>query len=209
MVDNTFATPYLQNPLALGADVVVHSTTKYIGGHSDAVGGLVVLDDSEVAGRIAFLQNATGAVPGPWDAYLIQRGAKTLAIRMDRHCANAEAVADFLDAHSLVATTFYPGLPEHPGHAVAKRQMRGFGGVVSFRHAGGETGALTMVARTKVFTLAESLGAVESLIEHPGRMTHAVLAESSLAVDPSLVRLSVGIENIDDLLADLDQALRG
>jgi len=209
VVDNTFATPYLQNPLALGADVVVHSTTKYLGGHSDVVGGLVVLNDADVAGRIAFLQNATGAVPGPWDCYLIQRGAKTLAIRMERHCVNAQAVADFLDSHELVASTFYPGLVTHPGHDIAVRQMRGFGGIVSFLHAGGESEALAMVARTHVFTLAESLGAVESLIEHPGRMTHAVLAQSALAVDPSLVRLSVGIENIDDLLTDLDHALRG
>jgi cystathionine gamma-synthase len=209
VVDNTFATPFLQNPLALGADVVVHSTTKYLGGHSDVVGGLAVLNDPDLAGRIAFLQNATGAVPGPWDCYLIQRGAKTLAIRMERHCANAQAVAHYLGSHPQVAKTYYPGLVTHPGHEVAQRQMRGFGGIVSFLHAGGETGALTMVARTRVFTLAESLGAVESLIEHPGRMTHAVLAESSLAVDPSLVRLSVGIESIDDLLEDLDRAFGG
>jgi cystathionine gamma-synthase len=209
VVDNTFATPYLQNPLALGADVVVHSTTKYLGGHSDVVGGLVVLDDTDVAARIAFLQNATGAVPGPWDSYLIQRGAKTLAIRMERHCTNAQAVAEFLDTHESVKTTYYPGLATHPGHDIAKRQMRGFGGIVSFQHAGGETDALAMVAHTQVFILAESLGAVESLIEHPGRMTHAVLAQSPLAVDESLVRLSVGIENIDDLLADLDHAFRG
>jgi cystathionine gamma-synthase len=209
VVDNTFATPYLQNPLALGADVVVHSTTKYLGGHSDVVGGLVVLNDAAVADRVAFLQNATGAVPGPWDSYLIQRGAKTLAVRMDRHCANAQAVAEFLDGHELVALTYYPGLAAHPGHEVARRQMRGFGGIVSFLHAGGEAEALSMAARTKVFTLAESLGAVESLIEHPGRMTHAVLAQSPLAVDPALIRLSVGIENIDDLLTDLDHALKG
>jgi cystathionine gamma-synthase len=209
VVDNTFATPYLQNPLTLGADVVVHSTTKYLGGHSDVVGGLLALNDPEVAGRIAFLQNATGAVPGPWDCYLIQRGAKTLALRMQRHCVNGQAVADFLQSHQLVTTTYYPGLVTHPGHAVAERQMRGFGGIVSFVHAGGEDAALAMVERTRIFTLAESLGAVESLIEHPGRMTHAVLAQSTLAVDPALVRLSVGIENIDDLLADLDLALRG
>jgi cystathionine gamma-synthase len=207
VVDNTFATPYLQNPLALGADIVVHSTTKYLGGHSDAVGGLVVLHDSDIADRVAFLQNATGAVPGPWDCYLIQRGAKTLAVRMDRHCVNAGAVATYLDSHELVSKTYYPGLPSHPGHGVAQRQMRGFGGIVSFLHAGGEAAALAMVARTRIFTLAESLGAVESLIEHPGRMTHAVLAQSSRAVHPSLVRLSVGIENIDDLLEDLGQAL--
>lgn len=209
VVDNTFATPYLQNPLMLGADVVVHSTTKYLGGHSDVVGGLVALNDPDVAGRIAFLQNATGAVPGPWDCYLIQRGAKTLALRMQRHCVNGQAVADFLLSHPSVATTYYPGLVTHPGHAVAEKQMRGFGGIVSFLHAGGEDAALGMVERTRIFTLAESLGAVESLIEHPGRMTHAVLAQSPLAVDPALVRLSVGIENIDDLLADLDLALRG
>jgi cystathionine gamma-synthase len=208
VVDNTFATPYLQSPLALGADVVVHSSTKYLGGHSDVVGGLVALDDHDTAARIAFLQNATGAVPGPWDCFLIQRGVKTLALRMERHCANAGAVAAFLESHDKVGTTYYPGLDTHPGHAVAERQMRGYGGIVSFTHAGGEADALAMVARTRLFTLAESLGAVESLIEHPGRMTHAVLAQSALAVDPSLVRLSVGIENIDDLLTDLDQALR-
>jgi cystathionine gamma-synthase len=207
VVDNTFATPYLQNPLALGADVVVHSTTKYLGGHSDVLGGLVVLDDPATADRIAFLQNATGAVPGPWDCYLVQRGAKTLAVRMDRHCSNAQAVAEYLDRHDLVATTYYPGLPSHPGHDVARGQMGGFGGIVSFLHGGGEAEALAMVARTELFTLAESLGAVESLIEHPGRMTHAVLTGSARAVDPSMIRLSVGIENIDDLLADLDQAL--
>jgi len=208
VVDNTFATPYLQNPLALGADVVVHSTTKYLGGHSDVVGGLVALNDPEVAARIAFLQNATGAVPGPFDCYLVQRGAKTLALRMERHCANARAVADYLDSSPSVTATYYPGLVTHPGHAVAVRQMRGFGGIVSFVHAGGETGALAMVARTRLFTLAESLGAVESLIEHPGRMTHAVLTGGPLAVDPGLIRLSVGIENVDDLLADLEAALR-
>jgi cystathionine gamma-synthase len=169
----------------------------------------VALNDPDVAGRIAFLQNATGAVPGPWDCYLIQRGVKTLALRMQCHCANGQAVADFLQAHESVTTTYYPGLLTHPGHAVAQRQMRGFGGIVSFLHAGGEDAALAMVERTRIFTLAESLGAVESLIEHPGRMTHAVLAQSELAVDPALVRLSVGIENIDDLLADLDFALRG
>ncbi|MGH9016277.1 MAG: cystathionine gamma-synthase [Acidimicrobiales bacterium] len=207
VVDNTFATPYLQNPLALGADVVVHSTTKYLGGHSDAVGGLAALDDPELSDRIGFLQNATGAVPSPWDCFLIQRGVKTLALRMERHCANAGAVAEFLDAHPLVATTYYPGLAGHPGHEVAARQMTGFGGVVSFVHARGEGAALDMVARTEVFTLAESLGAVESLIEHPGRMTHAVLSRTSLAVDPGLVRLSVGIENVDDLLTDLERAL--
>jgi cystathionine gamma-synthase len=209
VVDNTFATPYLQNPLALGADVVVHSTTKYLGGHSDVVGGMVAVNDSALAERIAFLQNATGAVPGPWDCYLVQRGTKTLAVRMDRHCANAGAVAGYLDGHDGVAVTYYPGLAGHPGHAVAARQMRGFGGMVSFVHAGGEAEARAMAARTGVFTLAESLGAVESLIEHPARMTHAGLSSTSLGVDPALIRLSVGIETVDDLLADLDQALGG
>jgi len=207
VVDNTFATPDLQNPLARGADVVVHSTTKYLGGHSDVVGGLVALNDESLAERVAFLQNATGAVPGPFDCYLVQRGTKTLALRMERHCANAGAVAKFLDAHDKVAATYYPGLANHSGHVVAARQMRGFGGIVSFVHAGGEAEALAMVARTRLFTLAESLGAVESLIEHPGRMTHAVLSASTLAVDPGLVRLSVGIETLEDLLADLDRAL--
>jgi cystathionine gamma-synthase len=207
VVDNTFATPYLQSPLALGADVVVHSSTKYLGGHSDVTGGLVVLDDPAPAERIAFLQNAVGAVPGPLDCFLVQRGVKTLAVRMERHCANAEAVAAFLSEHPRVAAVRYPGLPTHPGHDAAARQMRGFGGMVSFLHAGGEDGALATVARTEVFTLAESLGAVESLIEHPTRMTHASVSGSALAVDPSLVRLSVGVETIDDLLDDLDCAL--
>jgi cystathionine gamma-synthase len=209
VVDNTFATPYLQNPLPLGADVVVHSTTKYLGGHSDVVGGFAATNDPELAERIAFLQNATGAVPGPLDCYLVQRGAKTLAVRMDRHCANAGTVAELLDSHPKVAATLYPGLPTHPGHHVARRQMRGFGGMVSFLHADGEAGAVEMVGRTRLFTLAESLGAVESLIEHPARMTHASVEESPLAVDPSLVRLSVGIEAVDDLLVDLDRALSG
>jgi cystathionine gamma-synthase len=207
VVDNTFATPYLQNPLSLDADVVVHSSTKYLGGHSDVTGGIVVLDDPLQAERVAFLQNAVGAVPGPLDCFLVQRGAKTLAVRMERHCANAEAVAAFLAEHPRVATVRYPGLPTHPGHDVAARQMRGFGGMVSFLHAGGEAAALAAVARTKVFVLAESLGAVESLIEHPARMTHASVSESALAVDPSLIRLSVGIETVEDLLEDLDRAL--
>jgi len=209
VVDNTFATPYLQQPLALGADVVVHSTTKYLGGHSDVVGGFCATDDAELAERIAFLQNAAGAVPGAFDCFLVGRGTKTLAVRMDRHCDNAEAVAAFVDAHPKVAATFYPGLAAHPGHEIAARQMRRFGGMVSFIHAGGEPGALAMVARTRLFTLAESLGAVESLIEHPARMTHASVEESPLAVDPGLVRLSVGLETVDDLLADLEQALAG
>ncbi|MFZ0995517.1 MAG: cystathionine gamma-synthase [Candidatus Dormiibacterota bacterium] len=209
VVDNTFATPYLQNPLALGADAVVHSTTKYLGGHSDVVGGFVAVADPELAERIAFLQNATGAVPGPWDCYLVQRGVKTLAVRMDRHCQNALAVAQFLGEHPRVSKVLYPGLPDHPGHETASRQMRGFGGMVSFHHADGAEAAIRMVSLTKVFTLAESLGAVESLIEHPARMTHHSAAASAAAVAPDLVRLSVGLELVDDLLQDLDQALDG
>lgn len=207
VVDNTFATPYLQQPLALGADVVVHSSTKYLGGHSDVVGGFAGVTDPELGERIAFLQNAAGAVPGPFDCYLVLRGVKTLAVRMDRHCANAAAIAAMLDGHPAVDQVLYPGLTCHPGHDVARRQMRAFGGMVSFMVRGGEEAALAAVARTRVFTLAESLGAVESLIEHPARMTHASAADSPLAVDPALVRLSVGIESIDDLLADLAQAL--
>ena len=207
VVDNTFATPYLQRPLELGADVVVHSTTKYLGGHSDVVGGFVAAAAEELAERIAFLQNAAGGVPSPFDCYLVLRGIKTLGVRMDRHCTNAAAIAEMLDAHPAVARVLYPGLSTHPGHEVAARQMRGFGGVVSFTATGGEDAAVALVARTKVFTLAESLGAVESLIEHPARMTHASAAGSPLAVDPALVRLSVGIETLADLLADLDQAL--
>jgi cystathionine gamma-synthase len=207
VVDNTFATPYLQQPLALGADVVVHSATKYLGGHSDVVGGCVVTSDDALAERIAFLQKAAGAVPGPFDCYLVLRGVKTLAVRMERHCANAHAVAALLEAHDAVARVLYPGLPTHPGHDVAKRQMHDFGGMVSFLTAGGEGAALRVVARTRLFALAESLGGVESLIEHPARMTHASAADSPLAVDPALVRISVGIEHVDDLLADLTQAL--
>jgi cystathionine gamma-synthase len=207
VVDNTFATPYLQRPLELGADVVVHSTTKYLGGHSDVVGGFVAVADDELGERIAFLQNAAGGVPGPFDSYLVLRGIKTLGVRMDRHCTNAAAVAEMLDAHPAVDRVLYPGLDAHPGHEIAARQMRGFGGMVSFTAAGGEDAAVALVARTEVFTLAESLGAVESLIEHPARMTHASAADSPLAVDPALVRLSVGIETLADLLADLDQAL--
>jgi cystathionine gamma-synthase len=208
IVDNTFATPYLQQPLELGADLVVHSTTKYIGGHSDVVGGFVALNDSALRDRIAFVQNAAGAVPGPFDCYLALRGAKTLAVRMERHCANARTIAAFLDGHAAVERALYPGLRAHPGHEVARRQMRDFGGMVSFIHAGGEEEAVRMVARTRLFTLAESLGAVESLIEHPARMTHASAAGSPLAVDPALVRLSVGIEHVDDLIADLDESLK-
>ena len=206
VVDNTFATPYLQTPLALGADVVVHSSTKYLGGHSDVVGGFVATNDDGLADSLAFLQNAVGAVPGPFDCYLVLRGVKTLGVRMDRHCSNAAAIATMLDAHPAVERVLWPGLPGHAGHEVATRQMRDFGGMVSFIAAGGEEAALALVARTTLFTLAESLGAVESLIEHPARMTHASAADSPLAVDPALVRLSVGLESIEDLLADLQGA---
>ncbi|MFN8188866.1 MAG: cystathionine gamma-synthase [Nocardioidaceae bacterium] len=207
VVDNTFASPYLQQPLTLGADVVVHSTTKYCGGHSDVVGGALVVRDLDLAERIAFHQNAMGAVAGPFDAWLVLRGLKTLGVRMDRHCDNAEKVVDFLSAHPAVTQVFYPGLPDHPGHEIAARQMKRFGGIVSFRVAGGEQQALDICGRAQVFTLGESLGGVESLIEHPGRMTHASVAGTELEVPADLVRLSVGIETIDDLLADLDQAL--
>ena len=208
VVDNTFATPYLQQPLALGADVVVHSTTKYLGGHSDVVGGFAATRDDQLAERLRFLQNATGAVPGPLDCFLVLRGVKTLGVRMDRHCANAEAVARFLGGHPAVSGVLYPGLPTHPGHEVARRQMpRGFGGMLSFLVRGGEKAALRLIELTRLVTLAESLGGVESLIEHPGRMTHASVAGSTNEVDPSLVRLSVGIETVDDIVADLRQAL--
>lgn len=207
VVDNTFATPYLQQPLALGADMVVHSSTKYLGGHSDVVGGFVALDRDSLAERLGFLQNAAGAVPAPFDCYMVLRGIKTLAVRMDRHCRNAGLVAEFLSGHDAVGRVFYPGLAGDAGHKVAAAQMRGYGGMVSFLAAEGEAAALDIVRRTRVFTLAESLGAVESLIEHPARMTHASTAGSPLEVDPALVRLSVGIESIDDLLADLDHAL--
>ena len=207
VVDNTFATPYLQRPLELGADVVIHSSTKYLGGHSDVMGGIAVVRDDERHERIAFVRNAAGAVPGPFDCYLTLRGIKTLAVRMDRHCVNAAAVVELLHDHPAVSRVLYPGLADHPGHAVAARQMRGFGGMVSFVCGGGEQGALDVVARTKVFTLAESLGAVESLIEHPARMTHMSVAGSPLAVDPALIRLSVGLESANDLVADLRQAL--
>ncbi len=207
VVDNTFATPYLQRPLALGADIVVHSTTKYLGGHSDVVGGFVATSDREVAERLSFVQNAAGAVPGPVDCFLTLRGIKTLAVRMDRHCVNAEAVVELLASHPAVASVNYPGLGGHPGHAVAARQMRGFGGMVSFSVAGGEAAAVEVARSTRLFTLAESLGAVESLIEHPARMTHASVAASPLAVDGSLLRLSVGLETAADLVADLRGAL--
>lgn len=208
VVDNTFATPYLQQPLALGADVVVHSTTKYLGGHSDTIGGFVAAADPDLGDQLAFIQNATGAVPGPFDCYLVLRGIKTLAVRMDRHCETAAIIAAALEAHPAVARVLYPGLATHPGHAIAERQMRAFGGMVSFIAAEGETAALDIAGRTELFTLAESLGAVESLIEHPGRMTHASVVGSPLEVDPALIRLSVGLESVDDLLADLIQALR-
>jgi len=206
-VDNTFASPYLQQPLALGADVVMHSTTKYLGGHSDVVGGALVVADPDLGDQLTYHQNAIGGVAGPFDAWLVLRGAKTLAVRMDRHCANAEAVVRFLDGHARVRQVFYPGLPLHPGHEVAARQMRSFGGMVSFRVNGGRDVALAVCERARLFTLAESLGGVESLIEHPARMTHASVAGSALEVPDDLVRLSVGIEDADDLLADLEQAL--
>jgi cystathionine gamma-synthase len=209
VVDNTFATPYLQQPLALGADIVVHSTTKYLGGHSDVVGGFVALDDDDLAVALGFTQNAVGSVPSPIDCYLVQRGLKTLAVRMDRHCDNARGVVDLLTDHPAVERVLWPGLPGHPGHDVAKRQMSDFGGMVSFVVRRGEEAAVAVCERTSLFTLAESLGAVESLIEHPARMTHASAAGSPLAVDPGLVRLSIGIETTADLVADLRQALDG
>ena len=207
VVDNTFATPALQQPLALGAHVVVHSTTKYLGGHSDVVGGFVATDDPDLAERIGFLQNAAGAVPGPFDCYLVHRGCRTLHLRMERHGENAAAVAEDLDGHPAVREVLWPGLASHPGHEVAARQMRGFGGMVSLRLAGGADAAVAMCERTRLFTLAESLGAVESLIEHPARMTHVSVAGTASAVPDDLVRLSVGIESVDDLLADLREAL--
>ncbi len=207
VVDNTFASPYLQSPLALGADVVVHSTTKYLGGHSDVVGGALVVADAELGAELAYFQNAMGGVPGPFDSWLVLRGAKTLGVRMDRHCANARRVVDLLTTSDAVDRVLYPGLPEHPGHEVAAKQMRDFGGMVSFTLRGGEAAALEMVTKTRVFTLGESLGGVESLIEHPARMTHLSAAGSPLEVPADLVRLSVGIESAEDLLADLAHAL--
>ncbi len=207
VVDNTFATPALQLPLALGADLVVHSSTKYLGGHSDVVGGFVATNDGALAERIGFLQNAAGAVPGPLDCYLVHRGCRTLHLRMERHCENAAAVAAMLETHPAVAEVLWPGLASHPGHDVASRQMQGFGGMVSLRLAGGLDAALRLCESTELFTLAESLGAVESLIEHPGRMTHASVAGTDSEVPDDLVRLSVGVESVDDLLADLEQAL--
>jgi cystathionine gamma-synthase len=207
VVDNTFASPYLQQPLSLGADVVVHSTTKYLGGHSDVVGGALVVADAELGQELAFHQNAMGAVSGPFDAWLVLRGIKTLGVRMDRHCGNASRIVELLVDHPAVAEVFYPGLASHPGHEVAARQMSGFGGMVSFRVAGGEEAALKVCELVEIFTLGESLGGVESLIEHPGRMTHASVAGSPLEVPNDLVRLSVGIEDVADLSADLTQAL--
>ncbi len=207
VVDNTFASPYLQQPLAHGADLVLHSTTKYLGGHSDVVGGAVIGNDPEVYRVMKFNQNAAGAVPGPFDCWLTLRGIKTLALRMERHSANAQAVAEFLRGHDAVARVFYPGLPDDPGHEIAARQMSGFSGMVSFTVRGGFAAAAEIVATTKVFQLAESLGGVESLIEHPGQMTHASVAGTGAEVEDSLVRLSVGIEHVDDLIADLTRAL--
>jgi cystathionine gamma-synthase len=209
VVDNTFATPYLQQPLRLGADAVVHSSTKYLGGHSDVVGGFVATSDDELANYLGFMQNATGAVPSPFDCYLVQRGIKTLAVRMDRQCESAAAVAAHLATHGSVARVLYPGLESHAGHDVASRQMRSYGAMVSFTLRGGESAALEAAQKMEVFTLAESLGAVESLAEHPARMTHASVAGSELSVDPALLRLSVGLETLGDLLRDLDRALDG
>jgi cystathionine gamma-synthase len=207
VVDNTLASPYLQQPLRLGADVVVHSTTKYLGGHSDVLGGWAGTSADGPAERLGLLQVATGAVPGPLDAFLILRGVKTLAVRMERHCANAAAVAEFLSGHAAVADVLYPGLPSHPGHDVAVKQMSGFGGMVSFTLAGGEAAARTVCAATRLFALGGSLGGVESLISYPPTMSHFDMQGTDLAADPALVRLSVGLEAAADLIADLDQAL--
>jgi cystathionine beta-lyase/cystathionine gamma-synthase len=206
VVDNTFATPYLQRPLELGADVVVHSTTKYLGGHSDVIGGFVGTNDPTIAERLRFLQKSLGTVPGPFDCWLVLRGVKTLAVRMERHCENARRVAQWLDGHDAVERVLYPGLASHPGHEIAARQMRDFGGMISFL-ADSEEAAVRLVAETRIWKLAESLGGVESLIEQPARMTHASTADAPFAVPGNLVRLSVGIESADDLLADLKQAL--
>ena len=207
IVDNTFATPYLQKPISLGADAVVHSATKYLGGHSDVVGGFVATNNESLIEHLSFTQNAVGAVPSPFDCYLVLRGIKTLAVRMDRHCENAKAVVNFLNQHPKVKQVFYPGLEDHKGPAIAERQMKDFGGMVSFTVSGGRQEAEKISASTKVFTLAESLGAVESLIEHPGAMTHASVAGSPLEVPEDLIRISVGIESQDDLLEDLENAL--
>jgi len=207
VVDNTFASPYLQRPLELGADAVVHSTTKYLGGHSDVIGGAIIVRDAKLAEQIAYNHNAMGPIAGPFDSWLVLRGAKTLAVRMDRHCQNARAIVEFLVAHERVREVRYPGLVTHPGHEIAKRQMRDFGGMVSFRVRGGIESALQVCKRVELFTLAESLGGVESLIEHPAKMTHASVAGSALEVPDDLIRLSVGLEHIDDLIADLARAL--
>jgi cystathionine beta-lyase/cystathionine gamma-synthase len=207
VVDNTFATPYLQRPLELGADIVVHSTTKYLGGHSDVVGGAIVVKDKELAEKLAFLQNAVGAVPGPMDCFLVLRGIKTLALRMDRHYENAMAIVEFLEKRPGVEKLIYPFHPSHPGCKIAKQQMKNGGGMISFILKGGREAAIKVVEATKIFTLAESLGGVESLIEVPAAMTHLSVAGSQLEVDPGLVRLSVGIEHKEDLLEDLEQAL--
>jgi cystathionine gamma-synthase len=207
VVDNTFATPYLQRPLEHGADIVVHSATKYLGGHSDVVGGFAATRDPEIAERLGFLQKATGAVASPFDSYLVLRGIKTLAVRMDRHCQNAAAIVSMLAKHPAVARVFHPSLADNPGHAAARRQMRDYGGMVSFVAADGERAAREIVTRTRLYTLAESLGGVESLIGHPASMSHASVAGTPLAVDPALVRVSVGIETTDDLVADLRAAL--
>lgn len=207
VVDNTFASPYLQQPLTLGADVVIHSTTKYLGGHSDVIGGALITNDAELDEEFAFLQNGAGAVPGPFDVYLTLRGIKTLAVRMERHCDNTEKITEWLAKHPAIEQVYYPGLAEHPGHDTAVKQMRRFGGMVSIRVKGGRAAAQDVCARTKIFTLAESLGGIESLIEHPAAMTHASTAGSQLEVPDDLVRLSVGIEDVEDLIDDLDQAL--
>ncbi len=207
IVDNTFATPYLQQPIALGADAVVHSSTKYLGGHSDVVGGLVVTDDDEFARHLGFVQNSAGAVPSPFDCYLVQRGLKTLAVRLERQCESARVIAEHLCDHPAVAEVYYPGLKRHLGHELASRQMSGFGAMVSFTLKGGEAAAMRVAAGTELFTLAESLGAVESLIELPAKMTHSSVAGSELEVDPALIRLSVGLEAVEDLLEDLGVAL--
>jgi cystathionine gamma-lyase len=207
VVDNTFATPYLQRPLELGADIVVHSTTKYLGGHSDVVGGFAATNDPTIAERLAFLQNSLGAIPGPFDCWLVLRGLKTLSVRMREHCANGRRVAEFLETHPGVERVRYPGLPSHPHHGLARAQMRDFGGMISFEVAGSEEDAREVVSATSIWQLGESLGGVESLIEHPGVMTHATLADSPFAISGNLIRLSVGIESADDLIADLEQAL--
>jgi cystathionine gamma-synthase len=207
VVDNTFASPYLQQPLSLGADLVVHSTTKYLGGHSDVVGGALVAADAGLGAQLAFHQNAIGSIAGPFDSWLVMRGVRTLAVRMDRHCDNAVRIANYLSHHHAVSQVLYPGLTTHAGHEIAAKQMRAFGGMVSFRMDAGEAAAIDVCNRARLFTLAESLGGVESLIEHPGRMTHVSVVGSPLEVPSDLVRLSVGIENVDDLLADLEHAL--